>query len=263
MPTYALLGATGSTGSAIVRCLLAQAPQNLTLKVYVRSRSKLLGLFPDLERTTSFKLEIIEGTSTDSAKLQQCLRDADAIFMCIAQNYAKPGTTLIYDAASTIIEALTALRKDQGSSYTTPTILQNRTASLNETLTRQFPWIAGLVTNTCLHYCYADIKSGCDLYASTAEAQPGLLDYIFMDAPALHDAEGTTPTGHKLILDEKQGPELSYADFGAAFVEAAERREEFAGKGVGVTATGPVKQTWGTLAGYLSSNLWSRIVAMR
>ena len=50
MPTYTLLGATGSTGSAILRCLLSQPPRDLTLKVLVRTKSKLLTLFPGLEQ---------------------------------------------------------------------------------------------------------------------------------------------------------------------------------------------------------------------
>jgi len=62
-----------------------------------------------------------------------------------------------------------------------------------------------------------------------------------------------------LILDETQAPALSYADLGAAFCEVAERRDEFVGKAVGVTATGPVNHTVGTLVGYMAVGVKGRI----
>lgn len=85
------------------------------------------------------------------------------------------------------------------------------------------------------------------------------MDYIFIDPPSIHDADGTTPTGYKLVLNEKQDPALSYAHLGAAFCEVAERRVEFGGKAVGVTATGTVNQTMGTLFGYMATGVKGRI----
>jgi hypothetical protein len=52
---------------------------------------------------------------------------------------------------------------------------------------------------------------------------------------------------------------LSYADLGAAFCEVAERRDEFAGKAVAVTATGTVNQTWRTLVGFMATGAKGRI----
>ncbi len=107
----------------------------------------------------------------------------------------------------------------------------------------------------CFYYIYADLDRACKLFADS----PGLLDHIFIDPPAIHDADGTTPTGYKLILEEKQDPVLSYADLGVAFCEVAERRDEFVGKAVGVTATGEVNQTWGVLMGYMAAGVKSRV----
>jgi hypothetical protein len=81
---------------------------------------------------------------------------------------------------------------------------------------------------------------------STSKENPDLLQVIFVDPGALHDAEGLQRTGHQLILTEKLVPILSYADLGGAFCELAERRKDFNGKGVGVKATGRVKTSWGT-----------------
>ncbi len=105
MPTYALLGATGSTGSAILRCLLSQPPKHLTLNIFVRSRSKLRKAFPDLESTTAFKANIIEGIPSDTTATQECLKDVNVVMACIGSNYSTPGISLIYDTATAIIDA--------------------------------------------------------------------------------------------------------------------------------------------------------------
>lgn len=51
MPTYAVLGATGSTGQAILNILL-QSPKN-TVNAYVRSKAKLLKLSPSTKAMTT------------------------------------------------------------------------------------------------------------------------------------------------------------------------------------------------------------------
>jgi oxidoreductase AflX len=259
MRTYALLGATGGTGSAILRCLLSQPPESLTLNIFVRSESKLRKSFPDLESTTAFKAKIIEGIPSDSTAMRECLKDADVVMACIASNESKRGMSLIFDTATAIIDALKWNRETRGSAYKTPTVIQLRSASLNPTLSAAAPWIARKVAGFCFHYIYEDLDRACKLFASSAADTPGLLDYIFVDPPSIHDADGTTPTGYKLILDEKQEGALSYADLGAAFCEVAERKDEFFGKGVGVTATGTVNMTWGTLQGYMATGVKSRI----
>ncbi|MCJ1318583.1 hypothetical protein MMC15_003913 [Xylographa vitiligo] len=259
MPKYALLGATGATGSAILRCLLSQSPKDLTLNIFIRSRSKLLAAFPDLESTTAFQTNIIEGTPSDSTAMQECLKDVEVVMACIGSNYSTPGISLIYETATAIIAALEVHRKTQGSVYKRPTIIQLRTASLNPVQKAAVPWLAHKFVYFCFYYVYEDLDRACKLFASTAADSPGLLDYIFVDPPSIHDADGTTPTGYKLLLDEKQEPALSYADLGAAFCEVAERRDEFAGKGVAVSATGAVNHTVGTLLGYFATGIKGRI----
>lgn len=60
MPIYTLLGATGSTGTAIVRNLLNNPPQDLKLNISVRSKSNSspssrTSNKPQLSRPTSLK----------------------------------------------------------------------------------------------------------------------------------------------------------------------------------------------------------------
>ncbi|KAK5073516.1 hypothetical protein LTR64_007347 [Lithohypha guttulata] len=259
MPTYALLGATGSTGSAILRCLLSKPPEHLTLNVFVRSRSKLEEAFPDLTSTTAITINIIEGTTDDVPAMRECLKDVEVVMACIGSNSSTPKMSLIYDTAVAIIDALEAHRNTQVSAYKPPTVIQLRSASLNTVFKAAHPWVTRNVAGFCFYYAYDDLTRACKLLASSAAESSRLLDYIFVDPPSIHDADGTVPTGHKLILEGKQEQVLSYADLGAAFCEVAERRDEFSGQGVGVTATGAVNETWGVLVGYMLTGAKSRI----
>lgn len=259
MPTYALLGATGSTGSAILCRLLSYPPSSLSLNLFVRSRSKLNDKFPNLENTAPFKVTIIEGSLDDTTAMQTCLENVDVIMACIGSNYSTPAISVVYDTATSIVDALSTHRKSQGSTYRPPTIIQLRSASLNPILRANLSWIARTIALFCFHYIYQDLERACNLFISAEEKSPGLLDYIFIDPPSIHDADGTTPTGYKLILDGQQNPVLSYADLGAAFCEVAERKDEFHGRGVGVSATGTVNETWGVLVGYMAVGARGRV----
>ncbi|KXL46008.1 hypothetical protein M433DRAFT_154059 [Acidomyces richmondensis BFW] len=48
-------------------------------------------MFPDLEETSQFLLNIFEGAHNNHDAMSQYLRGADVIFQCIATNIAKPG----------------------------------------------------------------------------------------------------------------------------------------------------------------------------
>ena len=260
MPTYALLGATGATGSSILRYLLAESGRDLRLKILVRSTSKLMKAFPNLNETSPFEISIIEGTSTDSSALERCLEGADAILSCVGSNNSTPGQSLTYDTAAATIDTLKTLRKVHRSEYRTPTVLMLRAEPINDSFATHMPIIAKLILNFCLHFAYADLRRAGDLYGSTAKEDPELFQVIFVDPGALHDAEGTERTGHRLVVDEEPGPDVSYADLGAGFCELAERCEEFKGKGVGVSATGKVNRTWGANLQFLLDGAKNRIL---
>ena len=262
MPTYALLGATGSTGSSILRSLLLQQPQDLTINAFVRSKLKLLAAFPDIEESTGnnvVKVNIYEGVPSDQAALQGCLKNVDVVLACIASNYSSTGMSLIYDTTTAVIAALESQKSSLVAEYKPPTIIQLRSVSLNPVLRTGESWIARNMAWFAFRYIYEDLERAGNYLATAAAASPKLLDYIFVDPPSIHDADGTTPTGYKLVLEPPQEQVLSYADLGRAFCEVAERRGEFLGRGVGVSATGHVEQTWGTLVGYMAAGVRGRI----
>jgi hypothetical protein len=287
MPTIALLGGTGSTGLAVLRCLLnsplPSTLQPLSVFILVRSRPRLLAALPRLAEDVEslpFKLRIVEGSScpspnsanddsevpgTTSAMLS-VLSGADIILGCIGTNVSEYGLTLIQDTATSIIAALQHHRRISTQPYKPPTMIQLRTASLNHVLHAQMPLVARIVPTWCLEYIYADLRRGCDLLAAHAIDTGGatrLLDWIVVDPPAIHDAAGTVATGYELLLgldgDKKQQSTLNYADLGVAFVEIAARRGELKGKELGVSATGKVNETWDVLSGYLMTGAKSRV----
>lgn len=168
--------------------------------------------------------------------------------------------TLIYDTTKAITSILQEHKRAQGPAYETPAIIQLRSASLNPKAAQ--PWIAKNGAWFCFYHIYKDLDRACKLYESSAEETPGLLSYIFVDPPSIHDADGTQATGYKLFTDgfkEKQEGAMMYADLGEAFCEIAERKEEFAGQGVFVSATGAVNVTWGPLMGYMAQGAKTRI----
>lgn len=176
--------------------------------------------------------------------------------MCIATNDAKPGNSVSQDGAKAITAALTELKAEQESNYIKPTVLVIRAAPLSSELASHMPVLVSRWLWFVLYHVYSDLEKASRIYENAAT---GLFDYVFVDPPALFDSDGTERTGHRLISAGDTGeasPGVNYADLGAAFVEIADRKAEFAGKSVGVSATGKVREEWGTL-------LWYQLVGLK
>ena len=135
------------------------------------------------------------------------------------------GCHLSHDTVKAIRDTLRTLLKLKGDDYKPPTVVQLRSASLNPSLARQVPRFVHRTVSFCLHYSHVDMKRACTVYQHAAHE--GLLDYIFVDPPTIHDPQGRECTGYKLISTEKQDTALSYADLGASMCELAERRAVF------------------------------------
>ena len=279
MPTWTLLGATGGTGSAVLRYLLERPPADLTLRIFIRSKSKLLKAFPNLETTAypnHLRFSIVEGVPSDQTALQKALENAEVVFQCIATNDSSKPTTLCYDTVNSILDALRALREREGSECVTPTVLMLRSLSLNEEIDKGMPRLAHHLLMFALGYVYADLDRGCKLLERVSREQEGLCEFILEDPGALRDDDRKSlyylacllmwmagalmnpdepkRTGHELVVKgTMDGGFINYSDLGAGIVEIAERREEFKGKAVGIGSAGYVKQAWGP---NISNILW-------
>jgi uncharacterized protein YbjT (DUF2867 family) len=139
MPIHTILGATGNTGSAVLRSLLSSSEiPDLTINILVRSKDKLLQAFPQLAEapTTGPGVNIFEGAISNEATLAACLRGASTIYVCVSTNHSGHKVDIALSTAVHLITALTQLRKAQGPQgtgpeYKAPVILFNRSLSLS------------------------------------------------------------------------------------------------------------------------------------
>lgn len=258
MPTHAILGATGATGSAVLRTLLTEPASDLVIHILVRSKAKLLAIFPNLE-DLSFKgrVRIFIGSNDNTKTLAACLNGASVIYVCIATNIATKTVDIARTTAEFVGAALSESRDQAGNAYVVPTVLINRSLSLNKDVKPPIPWPFFQFMKWIIWPVYSDLVDGCEVYASLKKQS--LLDWVIIDGPALMDPDGVEPTGYKFMWSGTTSLLLSYADLGAAFVEIAHDPAEYQGKAVGVTATGKVKGSWMRSNFILFYGLWTRL----
>ncbi|KAK5715152.1 hypothetical protein LTR15_010569 [Elasticomyces elasticus] len=240
MPIHAVLGATGNLGSATLHDLLLSDIPDLTINILVRSKAKLLGAFPQLVSVGN--ANIFEGPISDEAALATCVRSASVIYVCVSTNHSGHKVDIARSTAAYLIAALGELRKVEGQEYKDPVILFNRSLTLSKEVQLPGPVFMKNFFHFVIALVYDDLERASLLY--DAAEKDALLARITVDAPMLVDGDGTVATGYKLIRSGTSSWFLSYADFGKAMVELGQRRGEFEGRAVGVSATGKVRTTW-------------------
>ncbi|MCJ1257033.1 hypothetical protein MMC24_004858 [Lignoscripta atroalba] len=226
MPTYAILGATGSTGSSLLEYLHERSDVHLNL--YARSAPKLHSLHPYLKG--SERAKIYSGELSNVNLLADCLRDVDVVFSTVAQNTNEPGCSIAQRCAHSLVSALELLRKEKGPrDFKCPTVVFLSSASLND---RFFG--PSLIHSFLMHaLCY--------IYTDLAKATAYLQDHdwiplILAQPPGLVQ---DLPRGHKLS-DDKCSNLISYPDLARAMVQMAEEEDgkKWIGKGVSMEALG-------------------------
>ena len=125
----AVLGGTGKTGREVIKDLLAKDGSFTHLAIYVRSKPKLLGLFPHINSYP--RVEIYEGSITDTKNMMECLSDAEIIICTIGENENLPGIRVIQDAATSIIAALDTLSQ-KAEQWKPPRLLLLSSSTWNE-----------------------------------------------------------------------------------------------------------------------------------
>lgn len=247
--TYAILGATGSTGSELLKLLL---PGNdIKLNVYARSRSKLHALGPD-SADSAHVTEYI-GDLEDKQLLKDCLRGATVIFSTVAQNNNEPGCSIAQRTSYVIVSALEALRaeaKDNGETWKSPTLVFLSSSALNPVLMASFPKLLEYILHSACYYVYRDLRLATDYLRSV----PWIRLMVVQPGAIVHDRS----FGVRLSETEVS-QRVSYADVAVAMVAMAEGkirsddsigiRERWVGKEVGIVSLGgnEVKQPMGNL----------------
>jgi len=208
MPRYAVLGATGNTGLALMKVLL-QTPDK-EINAYCRSRSKLLKLCPELtDRKTA---AIFDGPLDRIDILVECLRGTRAAFLTVAQSENLPNCTVARDTATCVIKALRILHEDK---IPLPKLVILSSASLEPTFCNDVPqWV-----HTMLYYAASHVYKDLELAEALLRSEQSWITGTTWVKPGglSHD----TQKGHVVSTDCAVTP-LSFLDLAAGMVEVAD-----------------------------------------
>lgn len=210
MPRYAVLGATGNTGRAIVEVLLAQSPEN-HVHVYCRSKEKLLRLIP---AAATSQVRIFEGALSDVTLITECLRGSNAAFLAVAIADNMPGCTVSRDAAHTVVDALRSLSAQEDQQAKIPRLVVLSSASLEPSFSDDVPPLIHRVLDTCVSHLYKDLAEA----EAYLRAESGWVSSVFVKPGGLvHDRQ----RGHEISTTTAKTP-LSYLDLAAGMIEVAD-----------------------------------------
>ncbi len=196
---------------------------------------------------TADNIQSFVGDLSSADLLKNCLRNVDVIFSAVAQNVNEPGCSIAQRTAHSIVSALEALRKEEGSSFKCPILVFLSSASLNPTFSGPQPRLLHWVLQRGCYYVYGDLRKS----IAYLKEQPWI-PLITAEPPALTN---DISRGYELSLGEVT-PGISYDDLARGMVQMAEEDgHKWVGKGVGVKATGNVKINYLPLIWYLVSGL--------
>nr|POF02476.1 monoogygenase tpcg [Quercus suber] len=207
MACYAILGATGNCGSALIQTLL-QHP-TARINAFCRNKAKLLSQVPDYKKLT--RLEIFEGSIQDVHVLAKCLRGCRAVFLVISTNDNIPGCDLSQSAASSLLSVVKDLRCEDGY---VPKVVLLSSCTIDDYLSRHTPYILRQILLLSASHVYNDLRKT----EIMLRAQQHWLTTIYMKPGAL-SLDGQR--GHALSFTDEDSP-VSYLDLAAAMIEAAD-----------------------------------------
>ena len=241
MTTIALLGSTGKTGREVLRNLLTQGKYEL--QIYVRSKSRLSGIFPGIEEDS--RVIIFAGAATDNTTIKACLLGADIIICTLGNNDYEP-TTILRDSARSILTALKEI-KQASTNWHPPRMIYLSSSSQNKRFAAARPPGVDWLIKTAFQNGYADLIAAETLLI----AETSLVSVLKVQPGILIEEEGT---GYE-ISTESVRLAASYEDLGQAFVELALERHYDPLAEVGVSSKG------GDRAGRYAPEMLSRILA--
>ncbi|THY29760.1 hypothetical protein D6D01_03446, partial [Aureobasidium pullulans] len=210
MPSrIALLGATGQTGRGVLQNLLEQ---DVDINIYVRSKSRLVDMFPSISCNT--KVTIFEGDISDQSLLAKLLTGVDTIIFTLGWNENRPGTHIIEEGARAIITALQELSMHNEQKQAPPRLIFLSSVSWNERLNPiDNPPLMTRIIRQAFYYPYQDLLAGQKILCSN----PNLVNVTLIQPGALIEEAAS---GYDISID-KAGVGISYPDLSAAMVEVA------------------------------------------
>ncbi|KIX07443.1 uncharacterized protein Z518_02096 [Rhinocladiella mackenziei CBS 650.93] len=222
--TIALLGATGKTGREVLRRFLEKP--DVDIRLYVRSHSKLVGLFPNL--ACDPRISIFPGPIEDVDNMIKCLDGATNIIFALGENNDFTGSVRIIESgAKTVIVALAALRK-RCPDWSRPRLLMLSSATWNDTLNKTRPPLIHWAIKNAFYHGYVDLRAGTAIVLGA----PSLVNVLLVQPNGLVEGQ---PSGHE-INTERATFSVTYGDLGAAFVDLACMKEYDTLSAVGVSS---------------------------
>ncbi|KAM3072230.1 hypothetical protein ACMFMG_009046 [Clarireedia jacksonii] len=213
MARFAILGATGATGQQLIKQLLKSPEHELNL--YIRSKSKLLKIFPDIE--TDERIRLFEGSMNDLELLGSCIFSTQAVFSVLASNDNKPGITIAYDAAASVLGALRIL-KDRHQAVQQQRVVVLSSKSVNETLHRGASPFQHWIIYHGFWHIYKDLERAEDLYIQAAKDDEGI-DVKFIQPGVILKGE---QSGTVQLSENDHSAAVTYGDVAMAMIQAGE-----------------------------------------
>ncbi|KAL5356057.1 hypothetical protein BJX96DRAFT_185540 [Aspergillus floccosus] len=226
MAVYAILGATGNTGTALIQNIL-RTPDS-TIHAYCRNKDKLFRLLPEV--IDNKRVNIFDGSITDVDLMTRCLRGANIVFLTVTTNDNIPGCRLSQDSTQTVLTALQKIREEDVAARM-PKLVLLSSATLDDHLNREMPGWFKPIMKTAASNVYKDLE----ITERLLREQSDWLQTIFIKPGGL---SVDVQRGHKLSFDDQESF-ISYLDLAAAMIEAADDpdgRYDF--RNVGVVNTG-------------------------
>ncbi|KAK2053974.1 hypothetical protein LY76DRAFT_619563 [Colletotrichum caudatum] len=192
--TLDIFGATGRNGSETLKAILAKPDHPFALRIFVRSRDKLISMFPRLK--------------TDDVRIIE------------AQ------VRVLQDTTKSIVTGLSQLKSDTGGKWKRPRVILLFSATWNKRFDAQRSVAVRWLIKNAFYYPYADLLRA----HKTLQSEPELVKLLLVQPPAIIEEEASGYT----ISAESVRLAVSYADLGAAFAELVreEAYEEIGAVGV-------------------------------
>ena len=210
MPSYAVLGATGNTGRALLQVLL-QSPDSY-IHAYCRSKSKLLRLCP--ATADNKQVRAFEGSLEDVSLIADCIGGTRAVFLAVAIIDNMPGCTIARDTARVVIAALEKLKSESGPRVKPPKLIVLSSASLEDSFCGDVPAFVHTVLSTAVSNLYKDLVEA----ERFLRAEQSWISTTFIKPGGLvHDQQ----KGHQISTETAKTP-LSFLDLAAGMVEVAD-----------------------------------------
>ncbi|KAF2795022.1 NAD-dependent epimerase [Melanomma pulvis-pyrius CBS 109.77] len=213
--TYAVLGATGHCGLALMQLLLAR--EGVRINAYCRNQTKLYRLLPEI--VDEKRVQVYEGSINDEELLANCIRSCSVVFLVASTNDNVPGCHISQDLAHSVIRALRKLKNSHDDSETEsvvviPKLCLLSSSTIDNHLSRHMgTFFRHIITRSAFHV-YEDLRLGEEILRQEED----WITTIYMKPGGL---SVDVQLGHELSLEEDQSF-ISYLDVAAGMIEACD-----------------------------------------